>query len=758
MTPPTASPTRRRSPFARVARWSFRHRGAALALWVAALVAVTALGSAAGSAWVNDFALPGTESQRAADTLERHFPQQAGDTVQVVLQAPDGVERPAVRERVDGLLEELSGLDRVAEVRSPYEQAEAIARDGTIAYATVALDGTADEVPRDDLEAIVDTALSAGADGLRVEVGGAPADKVTESEGGFAEGIGVLMALVVLFAVFGSLLAAATPVVTAVLALGISIGVIGLLAHVLDVADYSPIIATLIGLGVGIDYALLVLSRYRSELHAGAAREEAVETALDTAGRTVFFAGCTVIVALLGLLALDMGAMTGPAVASAVAVLVTMAASLTLLPALLAWAGRRIEPRRRRRAAGRAAGAAGGAAGASGGDPGAVGGTGRIAAEGRRWEAWAAFVQRRPWPVAVATVALLVALTVPALDMRLGFADAGTQSEGRTTRAAYDLLAEGFGPGAAGPLLVVADLPGDEGAARELTDRLAASLRGTEGVAAVAPAVVSDDGTTAVVTVIPESSPQDPATAELLERVRDEAVAPVADATGARIDVGGREAANADFADEIAAKMPLFVGVVVGLSALLLMAVFRSVLIPLKAAALNLLSIGAALGIVTLVMQEGHGADLLGTAEGPIEAFIPVMMFAIVFGLSMDYEVFLLSRVHEEWSRTGDDQQAVRRGLATTGRIITAAAAIMVVVFASFIAMDDRMIKTFGLGLAVAIVIDAVVIRCLLVPAIMSLLGRAAWWLPGWLDRLLPHLAIEREARAAEDERRGAVV
>ncbi|MBB4661949.1 MMPL family transporter [Conexibacter arvalis] len=730
MNPSTASPPRRRGPFARVARWSFRHRGRALALWVVALVAVTALSSAAGSGWVNDFALPGTESQRAADTLERHFPQQAGDTVQVVFEAPDGVESPPVRARVDGLLEELSGLDGVADVRSPYDHAEAVSEEGTIAYATVALDGTAEDMPREQIETIVDTALDADGDGLRVEAGGAPADLVTESEGGFAEGIGVLMALIVLFAVFGSLLAAATPIVTAVLAIGISTGIVTLLSHVLDVADYSPIIATLIGLGVGIDYALLVLSRYRSELHAGAAREDAVETALDTAGRTVFFAGCTVIIALLGLLALDMGSMTGPAVASAAAVLVTMVASLTLLPSLLAWAGRRIEPRRARRAA-----AAGDGAGSAA----------PVRHEGHRWEAWAAFVQRRPWPVAIATVALLLALAVPALDMRLGCADAGTQSEGKTTRQAYDLLAKGFGPGTAGPLLVVAELPSGEAAARELTDGLADRLAGTEGVATVAPATVSDDGAVATLIVIPRSAPQDAETAELLERVREEVVPPLAAEAGTRVDVGGREAAGADFADEIAAKMPLFVAIVVGLSALLLMTVFRSVLIPLKAAALNLLSIGAALGIVTLVIQEGVGGDLIGAGEGPIEAFIPVMMFAIVFGLSMDYEVFLLSRVHEEWTRSGDEQAAVRRGLASTGRVITAAAAIMVVVFASFIAMDDRMIKTFGLGLAVAILIDAVVIRCLLVPAIMSLLGRAAWWLPRWLDRLLPHVAIERE-------------
>ncbi len=641
-------------------------------------------------------------------------------------------------------------------MRSPFDApgGSQVSEDGRIAYAGVALDGIVKDVPIEDVRAIVDTALAADRDGLQVEVGGEPAELATESEGGSAEAIGIVMALVVLFTVFGSLLAAATPIVTALFAIGITTGVVGLVSHVLDVADYSPIIATLIGLGVGIDYALLVLSRYRSELRAGAAREAAVETALDTAGRTVFFAGCTVIIALLGLLALDLSSMTGPAVAAAVAVLVTMLGALTLLPALLAWAGPRIEPRRRR--AGGAGADTEAGAGAEETGPAAstppVGGADRAsghaplpAPAAGRWERWAAFVQRRPLPIALVTVAGLLALSLPVLDMRLGFADAGTASEQKTTRQAYDLLAEGFGPGAAGPLLVVAELPADNASAEALTTELETALRGTPGVAGTTPPVRSDDGTVATVTVFPDSKPQDEATAELLQRVRDDVLPPLSAETGTRIDVGGREAAGADLTDAIADKVPLFLAIVVGLSALLLMIVFRSVLLPLKAAALNLLSIGAALGVMTLVFQDGVLGGLVGAEPGPIEAFVPVMMFAVIFGLSMDYEVFLLSRVHEEWVRTGDDQAAVRRGLATTGRVITAAAAIMVVVFASFIATDDRMIKMFGLGLSVAILIDAVVIRCLLVPAIMSLLGRASWWLPGWLDRLLPHVAIERE-------------
>jgi RND superfamily putative drug exporter len=451
----------------------------------------------------------------------------------------------------------------------------------------------------------------------------------------------------------------------------------------------------LVGLGVGIDYALLVFSRYRAELLAGAPQEQAVRTALDTAGRAVFFAGCTVMFSLLGLYALGVATMQGIALGLALTVALTMLASLTLLPALLGILGRRLERGVRRRGA---------------------------RADGERWRRWSALVQRRPWPALVVSVAALVALSLPALDMRLGFADAGSDAPPTTTRQAYDLLAEGFGPGFSGPLIVVAE----GGGASELQQALAT----TPGIASVTP---PSRGDVATVVAFPSTAPQDEATSDLVSRLRDEVLPPLERSTGATFLVGGPTAAAVDFTDTVASRMPLFLAIVVGLSALLLMAVFRSVLIPLKAAVLNLLTIGAALGVVSLVFEP----------SGPIESFLPVMTFAIVFGLSMDYEVFLIARMHEEWERTRDARRAVDVGLASTGRVITAAGAIMIVVFAAFLLSPERMLREFGLGLAVAILIDAFVVRCLIVPAIMSLLGDRAWWMPAWLRRRLPRLAIE---------------
>jgi putative drug exporter of the RND superfamily len=463
----------------------------------------------------------------------------------------------------------------------------------------------------------------------------------------------------------------------------------------------------LVGLGVGIDYALLVFSRFRSELLEGAERADAVRTALDTAGRSVFFAGTIVIIALLGLYALGLAALQGMALAVALTVLVTMIASLTLLPALLGVFGRRIERSVMRRA-----------------------GRGR-SADGRRWRRWAALVQRRPLPALAIALALLLALAAPALDMRLGFADAGNDDPSKTSRQAYELLAQGFGPGFSGPLVVVSE--GDPDAAGELQRTLA----GTPGIARVTPP--AGEGDVATVVAFPATSPQDAATERLVTSLRDDVLPPLERATGATFLVGGPTAANVDFADAVAERLPLFVAIVVGLSGLLLMAIFRSVLIPLKAALLNLLSIGASLGAITLVFQDG----LLGAEAGPIEAFLPVMIFAIVFGLSMDYEVFLVSRIHEEWERTRDAERAIREGLAATGRVITAAGAIMIVVFGAFVFAPDRMLQQFGVGLAVAILVDAFVIRSLVVPAVMQLLGARAWWLPGWLGRHLPRIAIE---------------
>ncbi|MBW3609587.1 MAG: MMPL family transporter [Actinobacteria bacterium] len=697
--------TLRRSRFERLAAWSYHHRRAALGAWVAVLLGVTAASAAIGSDYHNDFSLPGTESQRAADTLAARAPAQAGDTIQIVVQNRDGLSRPAVRDRVEALLSDVRRLPDVAAVTSPYEDpASTLSPDDTIAYATVALDGVTTDIPKADVLRIVEVAQAAGGDGLRVELGGDPVREAQEATSGGAEGAGMLAALVILVLLFGSLLAASLPLLTAVFAVGSTIGLIVLASHVTDVADFTPPLMMLVGLGVGIDYALLIFSRYRGELLDGASRERAIGTALDTAGRSVFFAGCTVMFALLGLYALGLASLQGMALAVALTVLMTMLAALTLLPALLAVFGHRLERSVRRRAS-RAR-----------------------HADGERWRRWSAFVQRRPWPALVVAVALLLALSAPALEMPLGFADASTDDPSKTSRQAYDLLAEGFGPGFSGPLVVVAQ--GGGNAAAELRRTLAR----TPGIAGVTPPSPAGDGDVATVVAYPTSKPQDEATNDLLARLRDDVLPSLAQRSGGTYLVGGPTAAAADFTAIVNDRLPLFLAVVVGLSALLLMVVFRSVLIPLKAALLNLLTIGASLGVVTLAFE----------GSGPIEAFGPVMIFAIVFGLSMDYEVFLVSRMHEEWQRTRDAPAAIREGLATTGRVITAAGAIMIVVFGAFVLSPERMLQQFGLGLAVAILLDAFLIRCLIVPAVMRLLGERAWWMPHWLTRRLPRIAPQR--------------
>jgi putative drug exporter of the RND superfamily len=697
----------------RLAAWSYRHRWRAVAVWVAVLAGVTLASQALGSNFRNDFSLPGTESQQVLDTLKQHAPAQAGATVQVVLQDPDGLRAPPTRERVEAMLGDLRGQPHVADVRSPYADAAAVSRDGTTAYATVTLDGRAEDVPSADVRRIIKTARAAGGNSLRVELGGEAVRSAEAREGGLAEGVGLLAALVVLVLLFGSLLAASLPIVVAIFAVGSSIGLIVLASHLATVAEFTPPTVILVGLGVGIDYALLVFSRFRAELLAGADREQAVRRALDTAGRTVLFAGGTVIIALTGLVALGLGSLQGVAVAVALTVLVTMLASLMLLPALLAIVGGRIERAARRRSE-------------------------RVRnATGSRWRWWAAFVQRRPWPAVLLGVGALLALSAPVLGLRLGLADAGNDPTSTTSRRAYDLLASGFGPGFNGPLVVVAE--GGNGAAGGLQR----TLEATAGVAAASPPVRSPGGEVTTVIVFPESKPQDAQTKDLVTRLREQVLPPLARDTGATLLVGGTTAATVDFADAVASRLPLFVTVVVGLSAVLLFVVFHSLLIPLKAALLNLLSVGASLGTITLVFQEGVLSEPLGVEPGPIEAFVPVMIFAIAFGLSMDYEVFLISRMHEEWQQARDATGAIREGLATTGRVVTAAAAIMVVIFASFMLDPGRLLKQFGLGLAVAVFVDALVIRCVIVPAVMQLLGPRAWWLPNWVGQRMPRLALE---------------
>jgi putative drug exporter of the RND superfamily len=682
---------------ARVAGWSQRHHWLALVLWLVTLAGITGVSQVVGSDYHDDHSLPGTESSRVGEALAEQAPRQSGDMVQIVF---DG---DLASGRIADLLSEVAELPHVSDVtREPV-----VGQGGDIGFVTVTLDGRASDVPVEDVRRIIDTAKAAEGPGLRVELGGDAVRGAEEGAGGAAEGAGMLAALVILVFMFGSLLAAALPLVTALFAVGSTLGVIVLASQVVDLPSYAPPLMMLVGIGVGIDYALLIFARYRGELRGGADRDRAARTALDTAGRSVLFAGSTVMIALLGLLALGLGSLRGVALAVSLTVLVTMVASITLLPALLTLFGRRLERSVLRRARG----------------------------SGDGWRRWAGVVRRRPWPILVASLAALVGLSLPALGMHLGFADAGTESPELTSRQAYDLLAEGFGDGVNGPLVAVAQ--GDQAA----LDAMAGAIADTEGVARVGEPQLMPSGTLGLLMVYPDSSPQDEATNELVTRLRQDVLPPVADRTGATYLIGGSTAAADDFANAVSDRMPLFLLVVVGLSAVLLMVVFRSVFVPLKAAVLNLLSISSSLGVVTLVFGDGW----FGAQPGPVEAFVPVMIFAIVFGLSMDYEVFLVSRMHEEWRRTKDAEFAVREGLAATGGVITAAAGIMIVVFGAFLLSPDRMLRQFGLGLAVAVLVDALVIRCLVVPAVMRILGARAWWLPRWLDRRMPVVPLERE-------------
>ena len=707
----------------RFATWITGHRKTVIIGWIVALIGFGAIAGSVGSDFTEEFSLPSSDSKDALDLLENRFPAQAGDTVQIVYKAEAGVASPAVKRTMEGVFAKVEALPHVSEVASPYEGggAGAVSDDGKIAYATAQFNVTTDKLGDDEVKEIMDTARDAGGDGLQVEVGGSPAEEVrSEEEEGGSEMIGVLAAIVVLLISFGSVVAMGLPIITALFALGVGISGITLFTHVFDTAEFAPQLAFMIGLGVGVDYALFILTRFRNGLDEGMEKRDAAIAAVDTAGRAVLFAGITVMISLMGMLLLGLPFLYGVATAAAIAVLFTMIAALTLLPALLTIAGNWVN---RLRIPGLGKGA-------------------RSIDENGWWFRWSRRIQRRPWLAAVLSGALLLALCIPTLSLRLGTNDAGTDPAGTTTREAYDLLADGFGPGFNGPFVLAAELP-EKGNDQPLQE-LRTQLESEEGVEAVTDVSLNPNETVGVFQLYPTSSPQDEETTELLDRIRDDVIPPVEESTGAQIHVGGINAIFEDFGNAIADKLPLFIGVVVLLSALLLTIVFRSIWVPLKAVLMNLLSIGAAFGLIVAVFQWGWGASLIGVdATGPIISFFPIFLFSIIFGLSMDYEVFLMSRIHEEWEHSKDATESVTRGLALTGRVITAAAAIMVTVFASFMIGEDRIIKLFGLGLASAVFIDAVIIRSVLVPAVMQLLGARAWWFPGWLDRLLPRLHVE---------------
>jgi RND superfamily putative drug exporter len=702
----------------RLAAWCYRRRKSVVVLWIVALVAISMLGSSVGSTYSQGFSLKDTESQRATQLLESRFPARAGDEGQVVFAHTGGVDDAAVQARMEQLFRDVEAVPHVTTVVSPYsaDGANQVAKGGDIAYATIQFDRTASKIPDSTITEIRHLAHDANGDGIRVDLGG----RMFQEQGGLgpAELIGILAAIVILLVAFGSLLAMGLPILVALFGIGIGLGFVELLSHVIATPDFATQLASMIGIGVGIDYALFIVTRYRQGLGEGFAPEHAVVRAIDTAGRAVLFAGCTVVISLLGLFLMGVDFVNGMAVGTSVTVGIVMLASITLLPAILGFAGRTIDRfsvKRDRAPKPR---------------------------EQQFWFRWSRVVQRRPWPAFLVGLLILVVLAIPMFSMRLAFPDAGGNPTSDTTRRAYDLVADGFGPGFNGPLILAAEFP--KGSDTSSLDQLVAKLRTTPDVAAVIPATVSPSGDAAVIRVIPSSSPQSARTSDLVDTLRSDVIPSAVQGTDVQVHVGGLTASSIDVSDRLASRLPIFIGAVLVLSFLLLMAVFRSLLVPLKAVVMNLLSIGAAYGVVVAIFEWGWLSGPLGVEQtGPIAPFIPMMMFAILFGLSMDYEVFLLSRIREEYDRTGNNELAVADGLASTARVITAAALIMVTVFGSFVLGDETTIKLFGLGLATAILVDATVVRMILVPATMELLGDRNWWFPRWLDRIVPRFHVE---------------
>ncbi len=709
-----------------IARWTMAHRRIVVLTWIVAAVGIFAVSSSVGKKNASNFTLPGTGSQQAVDLLKSRFPAQAGDADQIVFHARTGtLQSAADRATIGTTLARVARLPHVTSVVSPYAPgAHSISRDGTIAFATVNFDKRADAVPKAAVDRVITTAESARSAALQVELGGQAIEQAQATSLGFATVVGIGAAILILLVSFGSFSAMGLPIATALLGLGAGIGVITLASHVVAMPDFASELALMIGLGVGIDYALFIVTRFRENYRRnGGDVHEAVEAAMNTSGRAVVFAGATVVIALLGMFALGVSVLNGAAVAAAIGVVLVLSASLTLLPALLGFAGRRIGEVRGSRSAQESA-----------------------ADKPGFWLRWVRQVQRRPALTAIAATAVMLAFAAPALGLRLASSDAGNDPASNTTRQAYDLLAKGFGAGFNGPLQVAVALPSAHDTAA-LT-RLTGAVSATPGVASVAAPRVNATGTAAAIVAYPTTSPQSAQTSSLVTHLRNSVIPPVERSTGARVYVGGATASQVDFSHVLSSKLPLFIGIVIAVAALLLVLVFRSLVIPVQAALMNLLSIGASLGVVQAVFERGWLSGLFGAQKGPIDAFIPVLTFAIVFGLSMDYEVFLVSRVHEEWTARRDASAAVTEGLARTGRVITAAAAVMVAVFGSFAISGNRVLEMFGLAMASAVFLDAVVIRMLLLPAVLELLGRTTWALPRWLERRLPRVAIEAEPSA----------
>ncbi len=704
----------------RLADICYRRRRLILFGWVLALVGVIAAGIALPAEHHANYQTPGAESSRAYELLARRFPAHKGDSVKLVFAGDIG--SPAVRASAEAAIATAAGLPHVAGVTSPYEPqgASQVSADHQVAYAEVSFDKTLDKLFSDDpmfqkkfLDAVGPGQKAGGLD-LQVT-------NLVPTQALGSEAIGLVFAAFVLLLAFGSALAMGLPIITALFGLGIGATLGGLASRLFETPEWAATVAAMIGLGVGIDYSLFIITRYRQSLDSGLSPRDAVIAAMGTAGRAVLFAGGTVVISLLGMLTMGLSYLQGVAGSAVLSVLVMLAASLTLLPAILGFVGTNIDRLR-------------------------VPFTGRASHQGERafWHRWSRVVQHRPWLAFLGAALVLLIVTAPVLSLRFGFPDDGNNPRTETSRQAYDLLSRGFGPGFNGPLLLVVDLKGATDPTGTLTT-LGTAVKAAKDVAFVSPSIVNPAGDTAILNVFPANKPQDKSTDRLVQRLRGDVIPASLASTGAHALVGGFTAISIDQSSFITKRLPLFIGAVVLLSFLLLTTVFRSPLVALKAGVMNLLSIAAAYGVMSFAVQGSWLGRLLKIPETPIPAFIPMIMFAILFGLSMDYEVFLLSRIREEYLRSGDNGAAVADGLAATARVITAAAAIMVFVFGVFIFDPNTFIKQIGLGLTAAVLVDATVVRMVLVPATMELLGDANWWMPGWLNKILPNVHIEGE-------------
>lgn len=709
------------SLLARWARFAARHHWRVLGGWLAILVVLGVASTTLGGEYATSFDLPGSESQKAIDLLEERFPAAAGDSATIVFQADAGIADPAVRARIEGVLSQAATLPEVLAVTSPYQNPAQVSTDGTIAYASVQYDKAASDVEKSAVDQLLDLVDGSGGNGLKVEAGGQVVSSSETAPPGTSEIIGIAVAMVIMLVMFGSIVAMGLPIVTALVGLAIGLLAAPLFANAFTFSsDVTDAIIAMMGLGVGIDYALFIVNRYRDGLLAGKSVEDATVRAIDTSGRAIIFAGITVAIALLGLAAIGIPFVTGLGVAGSIVVVASVLVAIFLMPAILGLVGTRVL---RWRVPG-----LGGAP--KGGDA--------------FWFRWGRRIQRTPGIFGAAVILVLLVIATPFLDTRLGLPDDGGNPTSMHSRRAYDLMAEGFGSGVNGPLLIVVSQSG--GIDQTVLQSLPAAIQTASDVAAVTPATPNQAGDTAIFQVIPTSGPQADETTDLVKELRDEVIPRALNGSGAQAYVAGSTAANIDISDQIASRQPLFFTIVIGLSVLLLVVVFRSVVVPLKAAVMNLLTMGAAFGSVVAVFQWGWFKDLLGVAQtGPVIAFLPIFLFAIVFGLSMDYEVFLLSRVHEEHSHGRPARRAMLIGLGYSGKVVAAAGAIMTSVFLAFVLGDSVAIKEIGFGLGVAVIFDAFLVRLILVPAVMTLLDKWAWYMPAWLDRILPKLNVEGE-------------